>query len=1311
MAGPVRIAILANGSQARRELAQVQGSLGRLQASAVGAAKLGVGALALGAGALAKSAIDAERQFSTSMRLIQANTSATSAEMDKLNKLAIQLGADTSFSASEAADAMLELAKAGIDTKTIMGGGLAGTLQLAAAGGTDLATASTIASNALNTFHLAGKDMASIAAALAGGANASTASVESLGLALQQVGPGATNAGLSLQETVAALAAFDAAGIKGSDAGTSLKTMLARLVPTSKQAATAMDQLGLDFVKGNGQFESLANIAGQLQAKLGGLSQAQRTQALTTIFGSDASRAATVLMNEGTVGLRKFIKATKDQDAAQEAAAARMSGTEGALERLSGAAETAKLRLGQELAPAVTKGADLLGDKLVPAMDRTIDVAKDIGRALGPAARELGEALGHLGSQGDEAGAIFEDVLLPALETTSEVVGGLVDFIDDLPGPIKSVGLQAGIAALVFPRFAAGVSTATTAMSLNIAKLQQLRAEMTYTATRAQVTSAAMTRLSGAAKTAAGVGGMVALTQGAQESNQALKDLYSVAGGALAGSAFGPWGAVIGGVGGALAAVAGSSDTAKDAVRASSEAARTAIGNWEDYASTLDQVTGSITRQTRVEAAQRLQKTEAFDLARKLGISTRDLVNASLGQEKASARVQAALEAEMYTTSTYVDQLGNWHTTSAALNTDAAKLSSLLGIQSAEVATATAKTQEQAIATGELRAQLEGVSSRSQIVTRIESRGWPKAEADVYSLLRGIDLTPEQIKTTIKALGVGGAIGDVDRFAARLRKVDNVKVNLKGWVSGIQTAINEGASISDREKKLIVKKLNAIAEARPDLAPYVRSVKKSVNNAKTEASASTRVGEQLKQGLLNGMAGTGPALSAIMSSAVRHAIDAAKAEAKTHSPSRETMWVGRMLGEGLAVGMDSTAAVVARGGVKISKSAIAGLLVGVTEGSAGVDEALEKITKLIERRVKGKGQEKREKKILKGLKDQFDQLKANGKAQDDLISGDYLKYLNQASALYQGMTAAGVRNLEEAQDHLADLKRQAKDYADTISNTIKATGDITQLGRVEALTEKQLDELKKTFANQPETLARILASEGSGVSLDLLLNQLGNAANDADQFAYLTEKLAKMGLKQTAIDQILAAGPAAALATAEAIDVGGESAVKQINELQDRLDATGTRLGKQMSDRYYQTGVDAAQGLVRGMESEMAHLEAVAMQMADALAIAARAALQIKSPSRVFMGIGDDVMQGLNIGIDDTVASRAGARAALSLTEGFGNPALDATATWTAMSKAERSREIKVRFTADQVSILQQGREIQMKLDYARSNGVTGTTF
>lgn len=370
-----------------------------------------MGALAgvAGIGGLIVSSSKLEQQYSKTMALVGAATGAPQGAMRKLDALAMKMGADTAFSANEAADAMLELGKAGISTKNIMGGALKGTLLLATAGSVDLGTAATIASNAMNTFSLKGTEMKKVAAALAGGANASSASVESLGQGLQQVGPGAKNAGLSLQETVATLSAFDAAGIKGSDAGTSLKTMLSRLIPTTEKASDAIGHAGLNFVKANGEFQSITNIAEQLQKKLGPLSEAQRAQTLQTIFGSDATRAATVLMNEGAEGLGKYIKATNDRSAAEDMAKAAMSGTSGAMEKLRGAVETAQLAIGKGLAPAVAGLADWLSGKALPAITGFIDGMRDGSGAGG----KLGAIIGELGGW-------FRNELMPPLRDFAE---------------------------------------------------------------------------------------------------------------------------------------------------------------------------------------------------------------------------------------------------------------------------------------------------------------------------------------------------------------------------------------------------------------------------------------------------------------------------------------------------------------------------------------------------------------------------------------------------------------------------------------------------------------------------------------------------------------------------------------------------------------------------------------------------------------------------------------------------------------------------------------------------------------------------
>lgn len=336
------------------------------------------------------AAFKSSADFERTMNQVSAATGEPADKMKELRDLAMKMGADTAYSAGEAGDAMLELAKGGLTAAQIKAGGLQATMTLAAAGGISLANAAGYVSNALNTFNLDATQAGSVAAALAGGANASTASVESLGMALSQVGPGAKLAGYSLQDTVAVLAAFDNAGVKGSDAGTSLKTMLMNLVPQTKSAADEMARLGLKFTDANGKFLPLRDIAQQLQTKLKGLSESQKQNALTTMFGTDAYRAAAILMQNGAEGIDKYTAATNDQNAAQKMADQTMAGSAGAMERMMGSIETAVQKAGDVIAPTVVKIMNKVGEwadkfgALPPKAQEVILIVGAIVAAIGP---------------------------------------------------------------------------------------------------------------------------------------------------------------------------------------------------------------------------------------------------------------------------------------------------------------------------------------------------------------------------------------------------------------------------------------------------------------------------------------------------------------------------------------------------------------------------------------------------------------------------------------------------------------------------------------------------------------------------------------------------------------------------------------------------------------------------------------------------------------------------------------------------------------------------------------------------------------
>ena len=1263
MAGPIRIAILANGRQARREVELTTGSLGGLGSVSKKVALGGFGLLTAGALALGKSVVGTEKTFSTSMRTLQAATNAPAEEMKRLNALAIKLGADTSFSANEAADAMLELGRSGLSTSKIIAA-VPQVMNLAATEGIDLAQAAGIVTSSLSQFQLEASKSSTVVNALAGASNASRSSVASLGESLKLVGSAGSGIGLSVNETAAALAALSDAGLDGSIAGTSLAAVFNRLIPQTEKAGTAMYDLGLNFVKSNGDFVDIVQIAGRLQTALKKVrGEANRKAKISAIFGNDASTIAAVnaLVSKGADGLRGYLKATKDQNAAQKLAAARLDGTEGALERFSGAMETARLRLGQELAPLVVESADALGDKLVPAMETGIRAGKDLGKALGPAASEIAEALGHLSGEGDGVGRMFDDVLIPAVRTASEVIGGLVDFIDDLPGPVKDVGLQVGIAALVFPRLAAGVTTATGAITLNIAKLQQLRAEMTYTATRAQLTGAAMSRMGTLAKSAAGIGGFALLTQSATEANGALVALERAAGGALAGfSVGGPVGAAIGGVIGLGSAFSGLQTSIADALlgesewnqssahveaiaKARADAVAGYAGSIDRLRASLNQFNGAVTAETRVKALDELERQLPGITAEmeRLGISQRTLAKAATGNADALAKVNSVYNATDGPLKKYKfnqDQIGD------ALDN--------VGMKVGKVSK---DLRDQARVTQDLTS-LQGKIPKA-IYTKIEATGiepTTRGVADVAAKYKLLDR--KQITALIKASGAETTVKQVERVIrsardanANLAKVGKVNPNPQ---LGKKFKLDLDSLFSLAKPRITGLNntlLNQTGNVKPNIVhgPFGRGVSGDLSALiAITRNKGNGVGDNLGKGMYGGM---GPWISPIAERArsmVAGAVAAANAAAAIRSPSRKTAYTGDMLGAGLALGLRRSAPKAKASG----KALVLAVLAGVTGGSAGVDKALAKITAQIEKSVTGKKQAQVERALLRRYAAQYAALRKNGKAQDAVNA-----------------------KLEKARDRLKELQDQYRDYARSIRDSLIATGDVTQLGR----------------------------QEDGTVSLKSLLDELRTKVNNSKRFAVLLQQLATKGLSKTAIQQMLDAGPESALATAEAIATGGAEAIKEINALQASLAATGTTLGDAMAKRYYGAGVAAAKGLVKGLEAEAKKLDAAGVRMANVLVAAVKKALGIRSPSRVFTGIGDNVIRGLDIGVDQTYVRRTGALAAASLQKGFGTPALDAFTTSRTAAEPPVIR-VQVQLTAEMISAAQRGKAIMLDIEAAR---------
>ncbi|QRY40829.1 phage tail tape measure protein [Microbacterium hominis] len=360
------------GSEAEK-LAQARESFNQ-----VGRAGVAMGALLTAGIGVAVSRF---ADFDQAMSNVEAATHESAAGMVQLRDAALDAGASTVFSATEAAGAIEELSKAGVSTADILSGGLSAALDLAAAGGLGVSEAAGIAATSLKVFNLQGADMSHVADLLAAGAGKAMGDVSDLSQALAQGGQVAAATGLSIEETTATLAAFASQGLLGSDAGTSFKTMLQRLTPQSKEAAEKMQELGISAYDASGNFIGMEKFAGNLQHAMAGLSPEARSAAMSIIFGSDAVRAANVLYTEGAKGIADWTDKVNDQGYAAETARMRLDNLKGDLEALSGAMDTAFIQTGsaaneslRTLVQALTGLVDMYNQLPAPAQATVLAV-------------------------------------------------------------------------------------------------------------------------------------------------------------------------------------------------------------------------------------------------------------------------------------------------------------------------------------------------------------------------------------------------------------------------------------------------------------------------------------------------------------------------------------------------------------------------------------------------------------------------------------------------------------------------------------------------------------------------------------------------------------------------------------------------------------------------------------------------------------------------------------------------------------------------------------------------------------------------
>lgn len=323
----------------------------------IGKAALLMGGVAGIAAAGFGAAVGSAMNFEGAMSDVSASLGTTSGEYSKLSTLALNIGRDTQFSATQGAQAIEELGKAGVSITDILGGAGMAAAQLASATGTDIPTAATVMSNAMNAFGLDGTHATDVADTMTAALNESSLEMGDFANGMASAGTIAASLGIPIEDTAGALALFSNYSMSGADAGTSLRTMLSRLAAPTDEAKSLMTDLGISAFDASGHFVGLDKFAGNLKTSLAGMSDEQRMATLNTIFGADAQRVANILYKEGAEGVQSMTKKMQANGQAAEASKRRMAGLRGAMENLGGSVETAFILFGSIFTPVLTKVA------------------------------------------------------------------------------------------------------------------------------------------------------------------------------------------------------------------------------------------------------------------------------------------------------------------------------------------------------------------------------------------------------------------------------------------------------------------------------------------------------------------------------------------------------------------------------------------------------------------------------------------------------------------------------------------------------------------------------------------------------------------------------------------------------------------------------------------------------------------------------------------------------------------------------------------------------------------------------------------
>lgn len=388
--------------------------------SAMGDALMPISAAAAAVGV---GAIKMTADFDSSMSKVSAISGATGKDFDALRQKAREMGAETKFSASEAADAFTYMAMAGWKTEEMMSG-IDGIMALSAADGLDLATTSDIVTDSLTAMGLSAEDAGHFADVLAAASTNANTNVEMMGETFKYAAPVAGALGFSIEDLAMATGLMANAGIKGSQSGTALRGWLTRLAKPTKESGNAMKALGLSLTNADGSMKSLFEIMLETRGAMSGLTEDQKAMYAAMLAGQNGMSGLLAIVNAAGSDFSKLDKAVTHADGTAQRMAETMQ------DNLNGQLTILKSQLGE--------AAISIGDALIPKIREATSVvqsATDWFNNLSAEEKQL---------------AINAGIATAAAAPLLRVIGGFLTVggkaVENIGGLVKTIGEMGGVA-------------------------------------------------------------------------------------------------------------------------------------------------------------------------------------------------------------------------------------------------------------------------------------------------------------------------------------------------------------------------------------------------------------------------------------------------------------------------------------------------------------------------------------------------------------------------------------------------------------------------------------------------------------------------------------------------------------------------------------------------------------------------------------------------------------------------------------------------------------------------------------------------